>query len=125
MVCSDSLPMFKHKISIFLVLAYEADEFVSDFSINSVLKTIGVLAFGFDFHYPATTKSVRRIMEKDHLVISEYPPSAGIDKWKFIARNRIIAGLSEGVLVTEAEEKSGSLITLDMALNENRHADCV
>jgi len=122
---SDILPHFKNKISIVSGLAYGADEMAHEISINAGLKTIGVLAFGFDFHYPASTKKFRDMMEKDHLVISEYPPSAGIEKWKFIARNRIIAGISEGVLVTEAEERSGSLITLDMALNENRHAYCI
>lgn len=125
MVLSDILPHFKNKISVISGLAYGADEMAHKISISSGVKTIGVLAFGFDFHYPATTKGLREIMEKQHLVISEYPPHSGIDKWKFIARNRIISGLSKGVLVTEAEERSGSLITLDMALNENRHAYCV
>lgn len=125
MVLSDILPHFKNKISIISGLAYGADEMAHNISISSGIKTIGVLAFGFDFHYPATTQKLRGIMEREHLVISEYPPHSGIDKWKFIARNRIISGLSKGVLVTEAEEKSGSLITLDMALNENRIAYCI
>ena len=64
-------------------------------------------------------------MEQTGLIISEYPPHASIEKWRFIARNRIIAGLSSGVLVTEAEEKSGSLITLEMAMNENRNTYCL
>ncbi len=124
-VLSDILPHFKNKISIISGLAYGADEMAHEISMNSGVKTVGVLAFGFDFHYPATTKRLRETMEKEHLVISEYPPKSGIDKWKFIARNRIISGLSQGVLVTEAEENSGSLITLEMALNENRHTFCI
>lgn len=124
-VLSDILPHFKNKISIISGLAYGADEMAHNISMDAGVKTIGVLAFGFDSHYPASTKRVRRIMEKEQLVISEYPPDSGIEKWKFVARNRIISGISTGVLVTEAEEKSGSLITLDMALNENRYAYCI
>lgn len=124
-VLTDILPHFKNKISVISGLAYGADEMAHNISMDSGVDTIGVLAFGFDFHYPATTKKIREIMESEHLVISEYPPHTGIDKWRFIARNRIIAGVSSGVLVTEAEEKSGSLVTLDMALNENRFSYCV
>ena len=64
-------------------------------------------------------------MEQDHITISEYPPDTPINKWQFVARNRIIAGAAQGVLVTEAEEKSGSLITLEMALDENRNGYCL
>lgn len=119
------LPDLNKKISIISGLAYGADEMAHHIAIDSGLKTIGVLAFGFDLHYPKTTEKIRMLMEKEHLVISEYPPHIPIEKWRFVARNRIISGLSKGVVVTEAEEKSGSLITLDMALNENRIAYCV
>ncbi|WP_020008661.1 DNA-processing protein DprA [Salinicoccus albus] len=119
------LPALNKKIAIVSGLAYGADEMAHHIAIDSGLKTIGVLAFGFDIHYPKTTEKLRMVMEKEHLVISEYPPRTPIDKWRFVARNRIISGFSKGVVVTEAEEKSGSLITLDMALNENRIAYCV
>ena len=68
---SDILPHFKNKISIVSGLAYGADEMAHEISINAGLKTIGVLAFGFDFHYPASTKKFRDMMEKDHLLRSK------------------------------------------------------
>lgn len=106
-------------------LAYGADEISHQLCLSYEISTIGVLAFGHDVHYPKSTYNIRTRMEQTALTVSEYPPSAPIEKWRFIARNRIIAGLSKGVLVTEAEEKSGSLITLEMAMNENRNTYCL
>lgn len=106
-------------------LAYGADDMAHRTSINNNVHTIGVLAFGHDSHYPKTTEKTRMDIENKGLTISEYPPHSKIEKWKFVGRNRLIAGLSMGVMVTEAEEKSGSLITLDMAVNENRIAMCL
>ncbi len=54
-------------------------------------------------------------------MISEYPPFSPINKYKFPERNRLISGLSRGVLITEAEERSGSQITIDCALEQNRN----
>ncbi|WP_342389086.1 DNA-processing protein DprA [Salinicoccus bachuensis] len=106
-------------------LAYGADDMAHNAAMTNGLGTVGVLAFGHDVHYPRSTAGTRDRMEREGLVISEYPPDVQIAKWRFVARNRIIAGLSSGVLVTEAEASSGSLITLDMALNENRNAYCI
>lgn len=114
-----------HGIAVISGLAYGADEAAHRIALNHNIKTIGVLAFGHDTHYPKTTADIRLTMEKNHITISEYPPGTGIQKWQFVARNRIIAGAARGVLVTEAEEKSGSLITLEMALDENRNGYCL
>ena len=118
------LPALKN-IAIISGLAYGADEAAHRIAIGNNMKTIGVLAFGHDTHYPKTTADIRAEMEKNHLTISEYPPGTPIQKWQFVARNRIIAGCARGVLVTEAEEKSGSLITLEMALDDNRNVYCL
>jgi DNA processing protein len=106
-------------------LAYGADAMAHSTCLQYNIKTIGVLAFGHDIHYPKTTEKTRLEIEQKGLTLSEYPPHSTIEKWKFVGRNRLIAGLSRGVLVTEAEEKSGSLITLEMAVNENRAAMCI
>ncbi|HIV82559.1 MAG TPA: DNA-processing protein DprA [Candidatus Salinicoccus merdavium] len=106
-------------------LAYGADEIAHKLCLSYEISTIGILAFGHDVHYPKSTYDIRARMEQNGLTISEYPPHSPIEKWRFIARNRIIAGLSKGILVTEAEEKSGSLITLEMAMNENRNTYCL
>lgn len=118
------IPELKN-ISVVSGLAYGADEIAHKICLAFDIPTMGVLAFGHDLHYPKSTYSIRMQMEREHLTISEYPPHTSIEKWRFIARNRIIAGLSNGVLVTEAEEKSGSLITLEMAVNENRNTYCL
>ena len=106
-------------------LAYGADDIAHHIALEENIQTIGVLAFGHDIHYPKSTIRTRHRIEKYSCTISEYPPGTPINKHQFVARNRIIAGLSEGVLVTEAEEKSGSLITLEMAMEENRHVFCI
>lgn len=112
-------------IAIVSGLAYGADEYAHKTAIDYQLPTIGVLAFGHKLHYPKTTERLRNILDAEYLTISEYPPNTPIDKWRFVARNRIIAGLSSAVLVTEAELGSGSLVTLEMAMDENRTAMCL
>lgn len=112
-------------IAIVSGLAYGADEYAHKTAILHQLPTIGVLAFGHKFHYPKVTEELRNTLDAEYLTISEYPPNTTIDKWQFVARNRIIAGLSSAVLVTEAELGSGSLITLEMAMDENRTAMCL
>ncbi|ESU33060.1 hypothetical protein G3A_08430 [Bacillus sp. 17376] len=83
-------------------------------------KTIGVIAGGFHNLYPKENVKLAEYMMEKQLVLSEYPPATMPAKWQFPMRNRIISGLSEGTLVVEAREKSGSLITADFALNEGR-----
>lgn len=78
--------------------------------------TIAVLGCGVDCCYPQENYNLyKSILENDGLIISEYPPAVPPSKGSFPARNRIIAALSEGILVTEATEDSGSLITADIA----------
>ena len=88
-------------------------------------KTIAVIAGGHQYHYPKCTMSIRKELESNHLVVSEYPPMVAPKKWMYPMRNRIISGLSRGVVIIQAKEKSGSLITLDCALDQNRDAFCV
>ena len=118
------LPSLK-SLSIVSGLAYGADDIAHYISLENGLNTVGVLAFGHDIHYPTSTFKTRQRMEEVCCTISEYPPGTQINKYQFVERNRIIAGMSHGVLVTEAEEKSGSLITLEMAMDENRYVFCV
>lgn len=89
-------------------------------AINEGGKTIAVLGSGIDVIYPKSNTSLYNEICRNGCVISEYPPGSGPSRWKFPQRNRIIAGLSRGVLVTEASEGSGSLITAREALNVGR-----
>ncbi len=83
-------------------------------------QTIAVLGSGFDFIYPKENEKLFKHMSAKQIVLSEYPPYIPPNKWHFPARNRIISGLSKAVLVIEAREKSGSLITADQALEQGR-----
>jgi DNA processing protein len=82
--------------------------------------TVAVLGCGIDRDYPASHADLaRRICERG-LIVSEYAPGVPPAPWRFPARNRIIAGLSKVVVVVEARERSGALITADFALEEGR-----
>ena len=79
-------------------------------------KTIAVMGSGFEYIYPAFNKELSRKIAENGLLITEYKPSTKPALYTFPFRNRIIAGLSKGVLITEAGEKSGSLHTKEYAL---------
>ena len=83
--------------------------------------TFAVLGNGVDICYPSSSRSIyRRIPENNGGIISEYSPGTGGRAYHFPARNRIISGLSDLVLVVEAKEKSGSLITAACALEQGK-----
>ncbi|MDR2792732.1 MAG: DNA-processing protein DprA [Treponema sp.] len=83
--------------------------------------TFAVLGSSPDEVYPKANRLLaRRILERDGGLLSEYPPGTGPAKWQFPVRNRIISALARGLLVVEAPEKSGALITARFALEQNR-----
>ena len=82
---------------------------------------IVVMGCGLDIVYPReNTKLFDRILQNNGLLVSEYPPGTPPSAKHFPARNRIISGLSRGVIIVEAKGSSGSLITADMAVSEGR-----
>lgn len=83
-------------------------------------KTIAVLPCGIDSCYPLRNESLYEIIKKDHLLISEYPFDTIPDQNCFRMRNRIIAGLADSLLVTEAKNNSGTLITIGFALMQGK-----
>jgi DNA processing protein len=87
--------------------------------------TAAVLGCGIDRDYPASHAQLSRRVEEQGLVVSEYEPGVEPTPWRFPARNRIIAGLCEAVVVVEARERSGALITADFALEEGREVFAV
>ena len=82
--------------------------------------TVGVLGGGVDVIYPASNRSLYRRIEANGCLLSEYPPGSRPFPHHFLQRNRIISGLSDGVLVVEAPEKSGALNTARHAFSQGR-----
>ena len=82
--------------------------------------TVAVLGCGLDIAYPPEHDELMEAIVQNGMVLSEYPPGTPPMSRNFPARNRIISGLSDGVVVVEAPEKSGALITADLALQQGR-----
>ena len=88
---------------------------------NDCGNTIAILGNGLDMIYPKENiELANEIIRSGGAIISEYPCGTKPDKMNFPARNRIISGLSKGIIVIEAKEKSGTLITVDFALEQGR-----
>ena len=83
-------------------------------------KTYAVLGCGVDHIYPPEHRNLAREIVRNGAVISEYPPGTRPDRVNFPQRNRIISGMSSGVIIVEAGEKSGSLITARFAAEQGR-----
>jgi len=82
---------------------------------------VAVLACGVDTVYPRSNACLAaRMVDAGGCLLSEYPPGESPLKYRFPGRNRIISGLARSVLVVEAPEKSGALITADFALEQGR-----
>lgn len=83
--------------------------------------TIAVVANGVDIIYPASHRSLaKEIIDKGGAIISEYPPGTEARDFYFLARNRIVSGLADAVVVTEAAIRSGTLSTVAHALDQGR-----
>src|SRR4029079_8339 len=87
--------------------------------------TIAVLGCGIDRDYPAAHRDLARRIRATGLVVSEYAPGVEPAPWRFPARNRVIAGVSAVTIVVEARDRSGALITADLALEEGREVFAV
>lgn len=96
------------------------DTFVHEITVENGYSTIAVLGHGLQYMYPRSNRNFYEKWQKQILLVTEYPPHYAPRKWYFPKRNRIISGLSKGVLVIEAKARSGSLITADCALEQNR-----
>ncbi|TWT12322.1 DNA-processing protein DprA [Streptococcus sp. sy004] len=87
--------------------------------------TIAVIGSGLDIYYPKENRSLQDYIGKNHLILSEYPVNTQPLRHHFPERNRIIAGLAQGLVVVEAKKRSGSLITCERALEEGREVFAV
>ena len=101
-------------------LAKGVDRLSHELAILAGGKTIGVIGCGLDRCYPKEVSNLFQEMKQKQLVLSEYPLGTPIKKHHFPMRNRIIAGLTQGTCVIEAKERSGSLITAQLALDNGK-----
>ncbi len=117
--------LLKELNDIYIVsgLAKGIDSIAHKEALNNKLKTIAVLGSSLVFSnvYPSENKQLfLNIINNGGAVISEYPPYQKTKRLNFVARNRIISGLSKAVLVIEGKKNSGTLITANFALEQNR-----
>ncbi|MCK8606500.1 DNA-processing protein DprA [Apilactobacillus ozensis] len=101
-------------------LAKGVDKLSHQCTIASGGSTIAVIGTSLDKYYPADNKELQEYIAKHYLIVTEYPLGTPTAKFHFPERNRIIAAFVRGVLVVEAKEHSGSLITANLALQNNR-----
>jgi DNA processing protein len=108
-------------ITIISGLALGIDSLAHKIALENNTKTMAVLGSGLDNIYPKIHQNLsEKIIKSNGTIISEYPPETPPYQSNFIARNRLISGLSLGVLVIEAPKKSGALITAQYALEQKR-----
>ncbi|UDM31585.1 DNA-processing protein DprA [Lentilactobacillus laojiaonis] len=112
---------FSHKITIVSGLAKGVDTLAHQCAIANDINTIAVIGTGLNIAYPRENVFLQNEIAKNHLLLSEYPNNTPGYRNQFPERNRIIAGLVESILVTEAKKRSGSLITANLALQNNRN----
>lgn len=117
-----SFNLARKNINIISGLAKGVDSFAHIGAICAKGKTIAVVGNGLDSIYPRENLDIaKKILETGGTILSEYPLGTKPEKKNFPARNRIISGLSTSIIVVEAKERSGTLITVDFALEQGRN----
>jgi len=114
------VPLIKKGWVIISGLAMGIDTKAHQLSLEHNGSTIAVIAGGLHHIYPKCNQKLASEITGSNLIISEYPPDSFPEKWQFPMRNRIISGLSSGTIIIEAQERSGSLITANLALQQGR-----
>lgn len=107
-------------------LAEGIDTVAHKTAVNNNIKTIAVIGGGFDKLYPASNKNLfKDIINGNGAVLSEYWMDVDAVSWHFPVRNRIVSGISKGVLIAEAALKSGAMITANLALEQGKEIMCM
>lgn len=117
--------LLKKKQVIASGLAKGVDALAHQNALNFGGKTIAVVANGLNYFYPRENTLLQQQIAARGLLLSEYLPDTPPRPFRFPERNRILAGICKNVIVTEAKAHSGSLITANLALQENRNVFAV
>jgi DNA processing protein len=122
-----SQDLASHGVTVVSGMALGVDSIAHWGAINAGGRTVAVLGCGVDYCYPSTNRMLYKALTENEgqAVVSEFFPGVKPEKWHFPARNRIISGMSEALLVIEAGEQSGALITAQMAFEQNREVFAV
>ena len=102
-------------------LAYGIDSYSQSVASNSGFTVHSVLAHGLDYTYPKSHLTLRKGLERNGFTFSEYPIQSLAQKGRFLARNRLIAGIADVVWVVESAERGGSLVTANFAKDYNSY----
>lgn len=105
-------------------LAKGIDACAHEVALNK-FSTIAILGCGINEIYPKSNGYLYQQIEKKGLILSEYPPNSGSEKYRFIARNRLIAALGSSLVVMQAALKSGTMSTVDVALSLGKDIYCL
>ncbi|GEN54157.1 DNA-processing protein DprA [Halobacillus faecis] len=114
------IPLIRSGFTIVSGMAQGIDQLAHKLAAEYNGKTIAVLGSGFEHIYPKNNPFLYDTLIREHLVVSEYPPDCPPKKYHFPERNRLIAGLTPSTFVIEARLRSGTLITVDQALEQGK-----
>ena len=117
--------LLKEGYTIVSGLARGIDTAAHQMTLQHQGQTIGILGAGLDVYYPQENQRLQEDLRKRHLLLSEYLPGTPPRRHHFPARNRIIAGLTQGTIIIEAKIRSGTLITAQLALESGREVFAV
>lgn len=112
-------------ITIISGMAYGIDSIAHSHALKAGSRTLAVVGTGLDITYPSGNQKLSLEIAENGALISEFPFGTKPDRQNFPRRNRIVSGLSHGVIVVEAGIKSGALITASMAIEQNREVFAV
>lgn len=102
------------------------DEYAHRGTIRAGGRGIGILACGADVNYPRDTEQVRdHLLYRGGALITELPPGTHVNRNYFSTRNRLLAGIAEGVFVVQAPQRSGALITAELAVEQGKELFCL
>ena len=102
------------------------DEYAHRGAVKAGGRSVGILACGADVNYPRDTETVRdHMLYRGGALITELPPGTHVNRNYFATRNRLLAGISEGVFVVQAPQRSGALITAELAVEQGKELFCL